>query len=143
MICLQPKFWNGPVTYFQEADLFKGFYLKLFVLRTKFQEWLLWVLEHFDRNKIEKTKHVYKYWISVERRFFMIGALIISHQKNIKTKHVYKYWISVERRFFVIDALVISHQMWHDQGEWVTCRQYSILIFQHKSLAHLKCYILI
>ena len=22
-------------------------------------------------------------------------------------------------------------QMWHDQGEWVTCRQYSILSFQH------------
>ena len=33
--------------------------------------------------------------------------------------------------------------MWHDQGEWVTCRQYSILIFQYKSLVHLKCYILI
>ena len=27
--------------------------------------------------------------------------------------------------------------------EWVTCRQYSILIFQYKSLVHLKCYILI
>ena len=33
--------------------------------------------------------------------------------------------------------------MWHDQGEWVTCRQYSILIFEYKSLVHLKCYILI
>ena len=33
--------------------------------------------------------------------------------------------------------------MWHNQGEWVTCRQYSILIFQYKSLVHLKCYILI
>ena len=33
--------------------------------------------------------------------------------------------------------------MWHDQGEWVTCRQYSILIFQFKSLIHLKCYMLI
>ena len=29
------------------------------------------------------------------------------------------------------------------QGEWVTCRQYSILIFQYKSPFHLKCYILI
>ena len=27
--------------------------------------------------------------------------------------------------------------------EWVTCRQYSILIFQYKSLVHLNCYILI
>ena len=33
--------------------------------------------------------------------------------------------------------------MWHDQGEWVTCRQYSILIFQYKSPVHLKCYMLI
>ena len=33
--------------------------------------------------------------------------------------------------------------MWQDQGEWVTCRQYSILIFQFKSLVCLKCYILI
>ena len=33
--------------------------------------------------------------------------------------------------------------MWHSQGEWVTCRQFSILIFQYKSLVHLKCYILI
>ena len=33
--------------------------------------------------------------------------------------------------------------MWHDQGEWVTCRQYSILIFQHKSPVYLKCYIYI
>ena len=28
-------------------------------------------------------------------------------------------------------------------GEWVTCRQYSILISQYESLVHLKCYILI
>ena len=33
--------------------------------------------------------------------------------------------------------------MWHDQGEWVTCRQFQILIFQYKSLVHLKCYIFI
>ena len=33
--------------------------------------------------------------------------------------------------------------MWHDQGEWVTCWQFSILFFQYKSLVHLKCYILI
>ena len=35
--------------------------------------------------------------------------------------------------------------MWHDQGEWVTCRQYSILKSQYnlQSLVHLKCYILI
>ena len=33
--------------------------------------------------------------------------------------------------------------MWHNQGEWVACRQYSILIFEYKSLVHLKCYILI
>ena len=33
--------------------------------------------------------------------------------------------------------------MWYDQGEWITCRQFSILIFQYKSLVHLKCYILI
>ena len=33
--------------------------------------------------------------------------------------------------------------MWHDQEEWATCRQLSILIFQYKSLVHLKCYILI
>ena len=33
--------------------------------------------------------------------------------------------------------------MWHDQGEWVTCWQYSIFIFEYKSLVHLKCYILI
>ena len=28
--------------------------------------------------------------------------------------------------------------MWHDQGEWVTCRQYSILTFWYKSLVHLN-----
>ena len=28
--------------------------------------------------------------------------------------------------------------MWHDQGEWVTCQQYSILLFAYKSLVHLK-----
>ena len=33
--------------------------------------------------------------------------------------------------------------MWHDQGEWFTCRQFSILIFQYETLVHLKCYILI
>ena len=33
-------------------------------------------------------------------------------------------------------------KLWHDQEEWVTCQQYSILIFQYKSLVHLKCYIL-
>ena len=33
--------------------------------------------------------------------------------------------------------------MWHNQGEWVTWRQYSILIFPYKSLVHLKCYVLI
>ena len=33
--------------------------------------------------------------------------------------------------------------MSHDQGEWVTCRQFSILFFQYKSLVHLQCYILI
>ena len=37
----------------------------------------------------------------------------------------------------------INGHMWHDQGEWVTCRQYLIFIFQYKSLVHLKCYILI
>ena len=36
-----------------------------------------------------------------------------------------------------------SLHMWHDQGEWVTCRQYSILIFQYESLVHLNCHILI
>ena len=36
-----------------------------------------------------------------------------------------------------------SLNMWHDQEEWVTCRQYSILIFKYKPLVHLKCYILI
>ena len=35
-----------------------------------------------------------------------------------------------------------SAYMWHNQGEWVTCRQYSILIFQFKSLVHFPCYIL-
>ena len=30
--------------------------------------------------------------------------------------------------------------MWHDHGEWVTCRQFSIFTFQCKSLVHLKCY---
>ena len=33
--------------------------------------------------------------------------------------------------------------MWHDQGEWVTCRQYLIFNFWYESLVHLKCYILI
>ena len=33
--------------------------------------------------------------------------------------------------------------MWHDQGKWVTCRQYSILSFQYNLLAHIKSYILI
>ena len=33
--------------------------------------------------------------------------------------------------------------MLHDQGEWVTCWQYSILIFLYKSLVQWKCYILI
>ena len=37
---------------------------------------------------------------------------------------------------------LFSH-MWHDQGQWVTCQQYSILIFQYKSPVLLKCYILI
>ena len=34
-------------------------------------------------------------------------------------------------------------KMWHNQEKWATCRQYSILIFQYKSLVQLKCYILI
>ena len=33
--------------------------------------------------------------------------------------------------------------LWHDQGKWVTCRQFSIFSFQYKSLVHVKCYILI
>ena len=46
------------------------------------------------------------------------------------------------------EACVAGHRnldvyMWHDQGEWVTCRQFSILSFQYKSLKNLKCYILI
>ena len=33
--------------------------------------------------------------------------------------------------------------MWHDQGECVTCWQFSVLIFQYKLLVNKKCYILI
>ena len=48
--------------------------------------------------------------------------------------------------FYCIKLHTDTHtppHMWHDQGEWVTCRQFSILLFQYKSLVHLKCYILI
>ena len=31
-------------------------------------------------------------------------------------------------------ASFIHHDMWNDQVEWVTCRQYSILTFQYESL---------
>ena len=31
--------------------------------------------------------------------------------------------------------------MWHDQGKWVTCRQYSILSSQYNLLANIKSYI--
>ena len=41
---------------------------------------------------------------------------------------------------FGLDAKL---HMWHDQGKWVTCRQYSILSFQYNLLAHIKSYILI
>ena len=37
----------------------------------------------------------------------------------------------------------IGRNMWHDQGEWIICQQYSILIFKFKSPVHLKCYNLI
>ena len=33
--------------------------------------------------------------------------------------------------------------MSHDQREWVRCRQYSLLIFQFKSLVHSECFTLI
>ena len=39
--------------------------------------------------------------------------------------------------------LKLSLHLWHDQWEWVTCRQFSILIFQCKSFVHLKHYIFI
>ena len=36
-----------------------------------------------------------------------------------------------------------GRHMWHDQEKWFTNWQYSIHIFQHKHLVHLKGYILI
>ena len=44
---------------------------------------------------------------------------------------------------FLCNPSTAHAHMWQDQGEWVTCRQYSISIFQFKLLVHLKCYILI
>ena len=32
----------------------------------------------------------------------------------------------------------VQEQMWHDEGEWVTWQQYSILILQYKLLSHLN-----
>ena len=41
-----------------------------------------------------------------------------------------------------LNEYVIAH-LWHDQGEWVTCRQNSVLTFQYKWLVHSKNSILI
>ena len=46
-------------------------------------------------------------------------------------------------RVYLFTFTGLNYNMWHDQEEWVTCQQYSILIFQYISLVHLKCYILI
>ena len=37
--------------------------------------------------------------------------------------------------YFLLDEYSPQY-MWHDQGEWVPCRQNAILIFQYKSLVH-------
>ena len=34
------------------------------------------------------------------------------------------------------NSIFLKSHMWHDQGEWVTYRQFSILIFQYKLLVH-------
>ena len=47
--------------------------------------------------------------------------------------------INIDFYAFACGGLVLVIQntkLWHVQGEWVTCRQYSILIFQYKSLVH-------
>ena len=39
------------------------------------------------------------------------------------------------------DTLRNEMHLWHNQGVWVTCRQFSILIFQYKSIVHFEYYI--
>ena len=64
-------------------------------------------------------------------------SLIFSSMWLLKNHHlivlIYNFYIC-QRNF--------NTNMWHDQVEWVTCRQYSILSFQYKSPFHLTCYIL-
>ena len=67
--------------------------------------------------------------------------------RNYHSLYIHHYFDMQDSLHFCLKTgtleLDLDSNMWHDQGEWVTCRQYSIFIFQYKSLVHLKCYILI
>ena len=54
----------------------------------------------------------------------------------IKERNMLKYLIAIRNAIMIL-------KMRHDQGEWVTSQQFSILIFQYKSHVHLKCHIFI
>ena len=58
-------------------------------------------------------------------------------------RYEYASNIVMQLTYFGDNSNVNDYVMWHGQRKWVTCQQHSILIFQYKSLVHLKCYILI
>ena len=82
-------------------------------------------------------------WINLltEALFFPQGKIEIS-------RYYYEHYIllnstSTPSLIQVYDLTFETYYMWHDQMEWIACRQNSILIFHWKSPVHLKCYILI
>ena len=79
----------------------------------------------------------------------MFKVSYLSHVAQFSNSYnfVLLWWKSAEMKMQVLERALLSEciesYMWHDQGKWVTCRQFSIFTFQYKSLVHLKCYILI
>ena len=59
--------------------------------------------------------------ILVVFRFIISCCIVKDILKNI--------WYKKNRKTF--PYLGFGKNMWHNQGEWVTCQQYSILSFQH------------
>ena len=70
-----------------------------------------------------------------------LGPRSTTNELWVRWKHALILWSLLA--FSSINPISVLPQMWHDQGKWVTCRQYSILSFQYNLLAHIKSYILI
>ena len=92
-------------------------------------------------SAIDDEIFAYPEWISVYYKWcgFYSYNLVIRVGKLLFPPFFPRYLFY----HFSLDSQGCIHYLWRDQEEWVICRQYSILIFQYKSLVNLKCYILI